>query len=67
VLPRAYPILGVACFLEAQIAVGLAWCVIKWRPIPIVVRALVAGLLGFFTGAVILLGIQYLLGTPVPN
>jgi hypothetical protein len=64
-LPHAYPILGLLCLLEVRIATGLAWYVLTWRRIPIAIRAVIALVIGFLALDFAVLGVEYLLGTPL--
>jgi hypothetical protein len=64
VRPAQYPVLGIACFLEARIAVGIAWYVMSWERIPKAVRGFIMVWPLVFTVGVVMLGIAYLLGVP---
>ena len=61
-LPSQYPGLAVVCFLEAAIALGLAWYLYRWIRLPAALRGIGIVILAIFFFAIIHMGIQYAMG-----
>ncbi len=61
--PAQYPGLAVACWLEALIAIGLTFYLVRWRRLPIALRVLGSLVLGVFIVAITIYGLIYAAGS----